>query len=203
MWGVMGVRMGLTGESGSSRVVGSKAGPVGRSTGGDEANVPAEEAEGKDEARVLEAQLDGGRQEGAVAAAREGQEAADDAVGADVASERRRRHRGSMGRRVLGETVRGGRAVRTPYFKLRYRTGVGPPGVAFLAGRGVGGAVRRNRAKRVLREAFRTTTIDLSGIEALVFIATDRAATESFADVKSALVAALRDASDTADSGRT
>jgi len=80
-----------------------------------------------------------------------------------------------------------------------YRTGEGPPGVAFLAGRRVGGAVTRNRAKRVLREAFRTSDVDLTTIETLVLVATDKAATAPFADIKGALTAALRRASGCAD----
>jgi len=37
--------------------------------------------------------------------------------------------------------------------------GSGPPRVAFVAGRGVGNAVRRNRAKRRLREAVRQVSL--------------------------------------------
>jgi ribonuclease P protein component len=65
-----------------------------------------------------------------------------------------------------------------------YQTGEGPPGVAFLAGKQVGGAVRRNRAKRVLREAFRTSDADLSGIETLVFIASRETASARYQDIR-------------------
>lgn len=102
------------------------------------------------------------------------------------------------GKRALEQTLRAGTVVRCPYFKLRYRVGVGPPGVGFLAGRRVGGAVKRNRAKRVLREAFRTSDVDLSGIETLVFVATERTGAVPFAEVKRAVVTALREASDRA-----
>jgi ribonuclease P protein component len=101
-------------------------------------------------------------------------------------------------RAVLKDTLRFGRAVRTQYFTLRYRAGEGPPGVAFLAGRKVGKAVRRNRARRVLRESFRTVDIDLRGIATLVFLATDRAAMGSYHDVKDSVAAALRRATDQA-----
>jgi ribonuclease P protein component len=74
--------------------------------------------------------------------------------------------------------------------------GVGPPGVGFLAGRRVGGAVKRNRAKRVLREAFRTSGADVSGLETLVFIATERTGAVPFTELKNAVVAALQEASD-------
>ena len=93
-------------------------------------------------------------------------------------------------------TLRAGSVVRTPYFTARYRAGEGPPGVAFLAGRKVGNASRRNRAKRVLREAFRTSGLDLRGIETLVFIATDRAATGHYAEIRETMLTALRSASD-------
>ncbi|MBN2564474.1 MAG: ribonuclease P protein component [Candidatus Eisenbacteria bacterium] len=99
-------------------------------------------------------------------------------------------------RRALELTLRTGLAVRTPYFRARYLLGEGPPGVAFLAGKKVGGAVRRNRAKRVLREAFRTSKANLSGIETLVFIATDLAATARYSDVRQSLHSELSRISD-------
>jgi ribonuclease P protein component len=115
-----------------------------------------------------------------------------------VASHRRGKVRRIGSRRALELTVRTGEVVRCPYFKLRYRRGVGPPGVGFLAGRRVGGAVERNRAKRVLREAFRASHADLSDIETLVFIATEETGAAPFAEIRSAVDAALRDASDQA-----
>ncbi|MFH1501719.1 MAG: ribonuclease P protein component [Candidatus Eisenbacteria bacterium] len=101
-------------------------------------------------------------------------------------------------RAVLKETMRSGRAIRTEYFALRYTEGAGPPGVAFLAGRKVGKAVRRNRARRVLREAFRTSDVDLRGIATLIFLATDRTATGSYLELKRSVDAALRRATDRA-----
>lgn len=99
-------------------------------------------------------------------------------------------------------TLRTGSVIRTPYFRARYLLGDGPPGVAFLAGRKVGGAVRRNRAKRVLREAFRTNKADLSGVKTLVFVATELAATARYSDVRQSLHAELDRVSDgTADAG--
>jgi ribonuclease P protein component len=77
-----------------------------------------------------------------------------------------------------------------------YRVGEGPPGVAFLAGKKVGGAVKRNRARWVLREALRTSTVDLSRIETLVFVASHRAATARYSDIRRTLHAELRRISD-------
>jgi ribonuclease P protein component len=113
-----------------------------------------------------------------------------------VKSRRLQRERRVRGRRALEEVLREGAVVRSACFRLRYRAGVGPPGVGFLAGRRVGGAVKRNRAKRVLREAFRTSDVDLSGIETLIFIATERTGAVPFTELRSAVVAALREASD-------
>lgn len=99
-------------------------------------------------------------------------------------------------RSEIRETLQRGKAVRTEFFTLRYRLGEGPPGVAFLAGKKVGKAVRRNRARRVLREAFRTSQVQVRGVAALIFIATERAATGDHGEVKRSVDAALRRATD-------
>ena len=99
-------------------------------------------------------------------------------------------------RETLDETIKTGRVARTSYFRVCYRVGEGPPGVAFLAGKKVGGAVKRNRAKRVLREALRTCGADLSGIETLVFIASSRAAVARYSDIRKTLHAELHRISD-------
>ena len=113
-----------------------------------------------------------------------------------MASERLGRYRRIARRETLELTLRTGLVIRTPYFRARYLLGEGPPGVAFLAGKRVGGAVRRNRAKRVLREALRTSTANLSGIETLVLIATDLAATARYSDVRQSLHSELDRISD-------
>jgi ribonuclease P protein component len=115
-----------------------------------------------------------------------------------LACQRLGRDRILRDRDVIRETLQKGRAVRTEYFTLRYRLGDGPPGVAFLAGRKVGKAVRRNRARRVLREAFRTCEVELRGVEALVFIATESAPTADHRDLKRSVAAALRRAAGSA-----
>ena len=99
-------------------------------------------------------------------------------------------------RRLLSSAMRTGSVVRTPYFRLHYERGVGPPGVAFLAGKRAGGAVKRNRARRVLRETFRTSNVDLSQVRTLVFVATEKTGRAPHGDIIDALDAALRRASD-------
>lgn len=49
----------------------------------------------------------------------------------------------------------GGRSVRGERVVLYVAQAPGPPRAAFIAGRRLGGAVVRNRARRVLREAWR------------------------------------------------
>ena len=179
--------------SGSSRARHSE-----RVQGSNEEDISAEEAQGEEEARVPEPELDARGQEGAGEAAREGQEAPDNAIGAPLEREKLGRDRRIGSGEEIGETLRTGRAVRSEFFSLRYRLGEGPPRVAFLAGRKVGRATRRNRARRVLREAFRTSHVDVGGIAALVFIATESAATADYHEVKRSVAAALRRAADQA-----
>ncbi len=164
--------------------------------GQDEADVPTEEAQRQEEARISEPQLHSWWTEGPGAAAGEGQEASDDAVGGRVPSESQRKYPRIKRRDTLDQTLRAGSVARTSYFRMCYREGEGPPGVAFLAGKKVGGAVERNRAKRVLREAVRTSKADLSGIETLVFVASHRAATARYSDLRRILHEELRRISD-------
>lgn len=164
--------------------------------GRDEAHVPAQEEKRQEEARIPESKFQSGWQEGPRAQAHEGQEASDDALGDPVPSQSLKRFRRVKRRETLDETIRTGRVARTTYFRVCYLEGEGPPGVAFLAGKKVGGAVKRNRAKRVLREALRTSSADLSGIETLVFIASSRAADARYSDIRQTLHAELRRISD-------
>lgn len=106
------------------------------------------------------------------------------------------RHRRVAAREAVEAALKTGVEVRTPFFRMLYRAGNGPPCVAFLAGRRVGGAVRRNRARRVLREAYRTSRVDLPSVETLVFVAADKVVDARWTEVKEALATALGRASD-------
>jgi ribonuclease P protein component len=117
-----------------------------------------------------------------------------------VPSKKLNTHRRVATREAVEAALKTGEAVRTPFFRMHYRVGEGPPVVAFLAGRRVGGAVQRNRARRVLREAYRTSGVDLPGVETLVFVASGKAVRAPHVDVKDALIAALCRASDRASS---
>ena len=108
-----------------------------------------------------------------------------------MASQSLRRFPRIRRRETLDRTIRTGKVARTTYFRVCYLAGEGPPCVAFLAGKKVGGAAKRNRAKRVLREALRTCDADMSGIETLVFVASHRAATARYSDIRQTLHAEL------------
>ncbi len=117
-----------------------------------------------------------------------------------MGSKRQNGHRRIASRGAVDAVLKTGEVTRTPFFRMHYRAGEGPPVVAFLAGRRVGGAVQRNRARRVLREAYRTSGMDLPGVEILVFVASGKAVRAPHLDVKDALIAALCRASDRASS---
>ena len=66
-----------------------------------------------------------------------------------------------------------------------------PPRVAYAVGRGVGGAVARNRVRRRLRAATRCHAAELVGGRAYLVGATSAAASTSYADLSNALHGAL------------
>ena len=66
-----------------------------------------------------------------------------------------------------------------------------PPRVAYAVGRGVGGAVARNRVRRRLRAATRSHAGELVGGRAYLVGATPAAASTSYTDLSTALHGAL------------
>lgn len=64
--------------------------------------------------------------------------------------------------------------------------------IGFTAGKKVGGAVQRNRAKRLMREAARSLFTRISGSYDVVIIARRAAAGASFSDVKADLEKILK-----------
>lgn len=75
--------------------------------------------------------------------------------------------RGDDIRRVLRE----GSSRRSRRVVLYVAPGAGPPRAACVTGRRVGGAVARNRARRLLREAWRTLWTRVEGDRDLVLVA--------------------------------
>lgn len=88
--------------------------------------------------------------------------------------------------------LRKGRKWRNPLFTLHVlRTGEGLARLGVIASRGAGNAVKRNRAKRLLREAFRRMRPGLPpGLE-LVAVARGPLAEAGLSDVEGALRDAL------------
>ncbi len=99
----------------------------------------------------------------------------------------RRLRRGSDFRRVFEQ----GQRVDTRLFRLMGRpTGYPADRLGLAVGRGVGGAVTRNRVKRLLRDAFRRGVVSLGGWD-LVVVARAPAGTSSQQEVDRELGGAI------------
>lgn len=71
------------------------------------------------------------------------------------------------------------------------RDDAGPARVAFAAGRGIGTAVRRNRARRRMREALRTSSLSLRDGHDIVLVARPDTADVPFSVLQQAVGSAL------------
>jgi ribonuclease P protein component len=78
--------------------------------------------------------------------------------------------RGMPGARIR-EGLREGRRLAGPRVVLYVLPGPGAGGAGFVASRRVGGAVQRNRARRILREAWRAVAPSASTASEVVFVA--------------------------------
>ena len=91
------------------------------------------------------------------------------------------------------QTVRRGPAVRTRYLRVHARTnGLGYSRLGISVSRRFGGAVRRNRFKRLAREAFRTSDgVRAAGLD-LVVVARDGGVLDDPAEILEALRLAVK-----------
>ena len=88
---------------------------------------------------------------------------------------------------------RTGKSYAHPFVVLIVQTSEAPSArVGVTAGRSVGGAVQRNRAKRLLREAMRPLLPDLLPGWDLILIARKALPAESLQDIRQALTGLLR-----------
>lgn len=94
------------------------------------------------------------------------------------------------------EVFRRGTRVERPSLLILWRQASGPRKAGFAVSRQVRGAVRRNRARRRVREAYRVNRQVLPDGVRLVVVARPRAAVDSFSevlrDMREALAAVAR-----------
>ncbi len=114
-----------------------------------EADVPAEPAQPEEDPRLPRAHEDEGRTEGPQAAARERAETADGVGGRFPRSER------LTTSAEIQALFTHGKRIERPSLVVLWRPSPRRRRVGFAVSRRIGGAARRNRARRRLREAYR------------------------------------------------
>jgi ribonuclease P protein component len=137
-----------------------------------EADLPAEEGEAKQDARVPEAEPDPGRAQRAEASSRQGAQAARPDRPDQVASARRvgfgKAARLLRRREFLAVQERGARLHAGKYVVLALPNGCGHARLGITVSSKVADAVGRNRVKRWVREAFRASARTLPPIDLVV-----------------------------------
>jgi ribonuclease P protein component len=140
----------------------------------DEANVPTQSAPTGEDARLSGAHEDEGRPKGAEAASCKGPEAADCLTGG---LSRRQRLTTRADFQALFQR---GKRIDRPALIVLWREADEPTRVGFAVSRQLRNAVQRNRARRRLREAFRSARTAAPTRAALVIIGRPAALTASF-----------------------
>jgi ribonuclease P protein component len=140
----------------------------------DEANVPTQSAPTGEDARLSRAHEDEGRPKGVEAPSCKGPEAADCLTGG---LSRRQRLTTRADFQALFQR---GKRIDRPALIVLWREADAPTRVGFAVSRQLRNAVQRNRARRRLREAFRSARTAAPTRAALVIIGRPAALTASF-----------------------
>jgi len=140
----------------------------------DEADVSTQSAPAREDARIPRADEDQGRAKGVEAASCEGPKAADGLTGG---LSRRQR---LTTRAEFQALFQRGKRIDRPALIVLWREADEPTRVGFAVSRQLRNAVQRNRARRRLREAFRSARAAAPSRAALVIIGRPGALTASF-----------------------